>query len=73
MITPEIHDFTAPGTKPTGSAHTVAYHEWPARDGSRVLFCAHGLTRNAVDFAVLAPAFADGWREAYIVQEGPMR
>jgi pimeloyl-ACP methyl ester carboxylesterase len=64
MSSPGIHYFTATGGKPPGSAHTLAYHEWPAREGmgARVLFCVHGLTRNAQDFAALAPAFLDGWR-----------
>jgi pimeloyl-ACP methyl ester carboxylesterase len=62
MITAKTHYFTAQGPKPPGSAHTLAYHESPARDGSRVLVCVHGLTRNAMDFAVLAPACSDGWR-----------
>jgi pimeloyl-ACP methyl ester carboxylesterase len=62
MSTAATHYFTAHGVKRSGSAHALAYHEWPARDGSRVLVCVHGLTRNAMDFAVLAPALADGRR-----------
>jgi pimeloyl-ACP methyl ester carboxylesterase len=64
MSTPDTHFFTAQGLKPPGTAHSLAYHEWAARvrDGSRVLVCVHGLTRNAMDFAVLAPAFSDRWR-----------
>jgi pimeloyl-ACP methyl ester carboxylesterase len=62
MTTPVTRYFSATGPKPPGSAHSLAYHEWPARDGSPVLVCVHGLTRNAMDFLVLAPAFASGWR-----------
>jgi pimeloyl-ACP methyl ester carboxylesterase len=53
--------FTAGDPKRPGSAHALAFHEWPAREGARVVVCVHGLTRNAMDFAVLAPAVADAW------------
>jgi pimeloyl-ACP methyl ester carboxylesterase len=70
MSTPDTRYFTAQGLKPPGSAHSLAYHEWPARDDSRVLFCVHGLTRNAMDFAVLAPALSNGWRVIAIDMPG---
>jgi pimeloyl-ACP methyl ester carboxylesterase len=64
MIAPQPSFFTAQAATHPGLAHTLAYYEWPARArvGARVLFCVHGLMRNALDFAVLAPAFADRWR-----------
>jgi pimeloyl-ACP methyl ester carboxylesterase len=54
--------FMAPSIKPQGEDHALAVHEWGDRDNPRVLFCVHGLTRNAMDFAVLAAALCDRWR-----------
>jgi pimeloyl-ACP methyl ester carboxylesterase len=67
---PQTQYFTAKGLKPPGSAHALAYHEWPARDGAPVLCCVHGLARNALDFAVLAPALSGGWRVIAIDMPG---
>ncbi len=40
----------------------VAYREWGRADHPRVLFCVHGLTRNAADFDLLAAALAPHMR-----------
>jgi pimeloyl-ACP methyl ester carboxylesterase len=42
--------------------HRIAYLEWGRPDEPRVLVCAHGLTRSAHDFDVLAQALADHYR-----------
>jgi pimeloyl-ACP methyl ester carboxylesterase len=58
----QSHFFTAPGAGPHTPGHVLAYYEWGDRGSPRVLFCVHGLTRNAMDFAVLAQALCDEWR-----------
>ena len=58
----ETHFFTTPGVNGQHLAHALAYHQWGARANPRVLFCVHGLTRNAMDFAVLAETLCDQWR-----------
>lgn len=54
MTVPEARFLTVPGLDRQGPGHRLAYYEWGASDNPRVLFCVHGLTRNALDFAVLA-------------------
>src|SRR4051794_38793520 len=60
---PEVAaDFLAPGRAPGDPGHRLAYYEWGTRANPRVLFCVHGLTRNAMDFAPLAESLCDRWR-----------
>ncbi len=48
---------------PDGTACQLAYHSWGAAESSRILFCAHGLTRNGMDFEKLAKsATTQGFR-----------
>src|SRR3954447_8157177 len=54
--------FLAPGREPGGPGHRLAYYEWGDAANPRVLFCVHGLTRNAMDFAPLAESLCDHWR-----------
>jgi len=43
--------------------HRLVYKEWGNPDSKRLAICAHGLTRNAADFAFLAVELAKaGWR-----------
>ncbi len=42
-----------------GESHQLAYTEWGDPDNPRLLFCAHGLSRNSRDFDFLAAAMAD--------------
>ena len=42
--------------------HRMHYVEWGDPDNPRVLFCVHGLTRNARDFDDLARSLADAYR-----------
>jgi len=42
--------------------HRIHYVEWGAPDNPRVLFCVHGLTRNARDFDFLASKLSDAYR-----------
>lgn len=44
----------------------VHFTEWGASDNPRVVACAHGLTRNARDFDLLAQALASDYRVACI-------
>jgi pimeloyl-ACP methyl ester carboxylesterase len=62
MRTHQTAFFTAPGPDGEGTGHRLAYHEWGGRDNRQVLFCAHGLTRNALDFAAIAERLSDDWR-----------
>ncbi len=42
--------------------YRLAYREWGDADNPRVLFCVHGLTRNAADFDLLAETLAPRMR-----------
>ena len=46
----------------TGDRHRVHWTEWGDATNPRVLFCAHGLSRNGRDFDYLASALADRYR-----------
>jgi pimeloyl-ACP methyl ester carboxylesterase len=45
-----------------GGLHRVAYWEWGDPENSRVVLCAHGLTRTGRDFDALAEALANDFR-----------
>lgn len=45
-----------------GGFHRTACREWGDPANPRVLVCVHGLTRNSLDFEVLAEALADAYR-----------
>lgn len=42
-----------------GENHRMAYTEWGDPDNPKLLFCAHGLSRNSRDFDTLAAAMAN--------------
>ena len=42
--------------------HRMRYVEWGDAENPRVLFCVHGLTRNARDFDYLAQSLSDAYR-----------
>jgi pimeloyl-ACP methyl ester carboxylesterase len=43
--------------------HHMVYWEWGPPEAARTAVCVHGLTRNGLDFEILASALAaDGWR-----------
>lgn len=42
--------------------YRMAYREWGDPDNPRVLICAHGLTRNSLDFAAIAESLASNYR-----------
>jgi pimeloyl-ACP methyl ester carboxylesterase len=46
---------------PTGYRN-IAYTEWGFKDNKKVLFCIHGLTRNAHDFDYIARALSGEYR-----------
>jgi pimeloyl-ACP methyl ester carboxylesterase len=62
MTAHETHFFTVPGGEGQVPGHRLAYYEWGARENPRVLLCVHGLTRNAMDFAVIAGSLCQEWR-----------
>jgi pimeloyl-ACP methyl ester carboxylesterase len=62
MKSPEIRVFTTPAVDQQTTGHPLAYYEWGDGGNPRVLFCIHGLTRNAMDFAVIAAALCEKWR-----------
>ena len=45
-----------------GNVHRVRWTEWGDSDNPSVLFCAHGLSRNARDFDYLAKAIQKNYR-----------
>lgn len=45
-----------------GESHRLSYTEWGDPKNSRLLFCAHGLSRNSRDFDDLATEMADRYR-----------
>lgn len=53
METPACSFFDAPDLEGTGT-HRLAYLDWGDADAKNVVFCVHGLTRNAHDFDYLA-------------------
>jgi pimeloyl-ACP methyl ester carboxylesterase len=62
MTVHETRFFTASGRERQSPGHRLAYHEWGAPENPRVLLCVHGLTRNAMDFSVLAETLREDWR-----------
>ena len=64
VMTPRFERFAA--LAPEGFV-TVAYLEWGAREAPGAVVCAHGLTRNARDFDVLAAALAANGRRVVCV------
>jgi pimeloyl-ACP methyl ester carboxylesterase len=42
----------------SGESHRMAYTEWGDPDNPKLLFCAHGLSRNSRDFDSLAAVMA---------------
>lgn len=53
----EVECVTAPGVR-----HTLRWTEWGNETNPRILFCAHGLSRNGRDFDYLAQAAAKNYR-----------
>ena len=45
-----------------GNTHTVRWTEWGEENNPRILFCAHGLSRNGRDFDYLAQVAATHYR-----------
>ena len=59
MSTPREHNFKSLSAH---GFHRVIYREWGDPENSRVVVCAHGLTRNGRDFDTLAAAISDRFR-----------
>lgn len=51
------HEFF--GSYRSGERHRMVYTEWGDPENPRLLFCAHGLSRNGRDFDELAQAMSD--------------
>ncbi|HSE77726.1 MAG TPA: alpha/beta hydrolase [Alphaproteobacteria bacterium] len=67
-MTPRFDRFAA--LAPEGFV-SIAYSDWGRGDAARAVVCAHGLTRNARDFDVLAAALAvDGYRVVCVDMPG---
>ena len=63
---PEIHNFNAPNPskifKRDKGTHRLTYYSWGTREADNIVFCVHGMTRNARDFDFLADALVkDGY------------
>lgn len=50
------------GQTPDGKRHRLCWTEWGDSDNQRILFCAHGLSRNGRDFDYLARIAAAHYR-----------
>lgn len=61
MEQPQQH-FLDLATSPLAAAHRIAWLEWGDIHNPRVVFCVHGLTRNAHDFDYLANALQKHYR-----------
>ncbi len=60
----EQHFIDMPATDAT-EAHRIGYLEWECRNGNsnpEVIFCVHGLTRNAHDFDIVASQLSHEYR-----------
>jgi len=56
------HSISLPDPQGKGS-HEIVFYDWGSTDSTNIVFCVHGLTRNAHDFDLLAPALAQrGYR-----------
>lgn len=58
---PRLHYFDAPNPHGVPGTHKIAFYEWGS-PYSPVIFCVHGLTRNARDFDFLASHLANRYR-----------
>lgn len=63
---PRRHSLMLPNTGDDGK-HEIVFYDWGPEDASHVVFCVHGLTRNAQDFDYLAPALAARGRRVLAV------
>lgn len=56
------HFFDAPNLEGPEGTHRIAWLEWGDTSNQDILFCVHGLTRNAHDFDFLARALSTEYR-----------
>lgn len=62
MMQPQTHRLPLPNANGTGT-HTISVRDWGDAAAAQTVVCVHGLTRNARDFDLLAPALVDaGYR-----------
>jgi pimeloyl-ACP methyl ester carboxylesterase len=59
MVEPRLHHVQCLGAR---GLHRMAYWEWGDANNSRVLVCAHGLSRQGRDFDTLARAVSQHYR-----------
>lgn len=59
---PRFYKIDCPNPNPKTGTHAIALVEWGKPDNPNVLFCVHGLTRNARDFDFLAHAMEKEYR-----------
>ena len=55
---PIRHSIRLPNTFSAEGVHEIVFYDWGNVDAPRVTVCVHGLTRNAHDFDIIAPALA---------------
>lgn len=58
LIQPRAFAYQAPDASDPTRTHNVVYYEWGDANNPNVIFCVHGLTRNARDFDYLAAELA---------------
>ncbi len=63
MSVPEPQYYITPAKEGGAPAHRIGYLDWPGdREDAPVVFCVHGLTRNAHDFDFLAAGLLPDFR-----------
>jgi len=57
-MTPRRHTLPIHNSWSETGTHEIVFYDWGNVDATRTVICVHGLTRNAHDFDVIAPAIA---------------
>ena len=63
-MTPRQHTLPVKNSADEGK-HELVFDDWGSVDAPRTVICVHGLTRNAHDFDVIAPALAATGRRVF--------
>jgi len=61
-MNPHIFYFNAPDKNDPKGYHVLSYTEWGDPKNTNILFCVHGLSRNARDFDYLADRLSKQYR-----------
>ena len=64
-MTPRRHSLRVPNSSESRETHELVFYDWGDVDAATTVICVHGLTRNAHDFDLLAPALAATGRRVF--------